>query len=168
MILEQSQMVSDDFLGGRPFEAQATQLQQETLLQIAGRDTSGIKALHQLQGPVYIGSSTRIEPGAMIHGPTVVGRNCLVETGARIDACIVGDYTRVSSFADLHEKIVSGRFCVDSNGTQVDLAGGGYTFVIDDTRERRAWTADQQVLIDFLRSPEVKDDPKECDTLTSE
>jgi mannose-1-phosphate guanylyltransferase len=121
-----------------------------------------------IQGPVYIGSSTRIEPGAMIHGPTVVGRNCLVETGARIDACIVGDYTRVSSFADLHEKIVSGRFCVDSNGTQVDLAGGGYTFVIDDTRERRAWTADQQVLIDFLRSPEVRDDPKECDTLTSE
>jgi mannose-1-phosphate guanylyltransferase len=105
-----------------------------------------------LQGPVYIGSSTRIEPGAVVHGPTVIGRNCVVESGARVDACVVGDYTRVSSFAELHEKIVSGRFCVDRFGTQVDLALGGYTFVIDDTRERRAWTADQQVLIDFLKS----------------
>jgi mannose-1-phosphate guanylyltransferase len=105
-----------------------------------------------LQGPVYIGSSTRIEPGAVVHGPTVIGRNCIVESGARVDACVVGDYTRVSSFAELHEKIVSGRFCVDRSGTQVDLALGGYTFVIDDARERRAWTADQQALIDFLKS----------------
>jgi mannose-1-phosphate guanylyltransferase len=105
-----------------------------------------------LQGPVFIGSSTRIEPGAVVHGPTVIGRNCIVESGARVNACVVGDYTRVSSFAELHEKIVSGRFCVDRDGTQVDLALGGYTFVIDDARERRAWTADQQVLIDFLKS----------------
>ena len=105
-----------------------------------------------IKGPVYIGSSTRIEPGATIRGPAVIGRNCLIESGARIDACIVGDYTRVSSFADLHEKIVSGRFCVDRYGTQVDLAGGGYTFVIDDTRERRAWTEDQQTLMDFLKT----------------
>ena len=29
--------------------------------------------------------------------------------------------------------------------------------IIDDVRERRAWTVDQQVLIDFLRSPEMRE-----------
>ena len=110
-----------------------------------------------IQGPVYLGSSSRVEPGAVIVGPTVIGGNCVIEAGARIRACVIGDYTRVSSFADLNEKIVSGRFCVDRHGRHVDLAGGGYAFVIDDVRERRAWTADQQVLIDFLRSPEMRE-----------
>ena len=106
-----------------------------------------------IQGPVYLGSSSRVEPGAIITGPTVIGRNCVIEAGARIRSCVIGDYTRVSGFADLTEKIVSGRFCVDRRGRPVDLAGGGYTFVIDDVRERREWSTDQQVLIDFLRSP---------------
>lgn len=108
-----------------------------------------------VKGPVYIGSSTRIEPGSVIQGPTVIGRNCVLEAGSRVNASVIGDYTRVSSFADLSEKIVSGRFCVDRHGTQVDLARGGYTFVIDDARERRAWTPDQQVLMDFLRSQDL-------------
>jgi mannose-1-phosphate guanylyltransferase len=105
-----------------------------------------------IQGPVYIGSSTRIEPGAIISGPTVIGGNCVIQSGARIDACIIGDYSSISGFADISEKIVSGRFCVDRYGTEVDLARNGYTFVIDDARERRAWTPEQQILIDFLRS----------------
>ena len=65
---------------------------------------------------------------------------------------MVGGYTRVSGFADLGEKIVSGRFCVDKEGRNVDLAKTGYAFVVDDARERRDWSEDQQVLIDFLRS----------------
>ncbi len=110
----------------------------------------------EIQGPVYIGSSTRIEPGAVIAGPTVIGRNSVIESGARVTACIVGDYSSISGFADINEKIVSGRFCVDRHGTQVDLALAGYTFVIDDVRERRAWTIEQQILIDFLRSPDFR------------
>jgi mannose-1-phosphate guanylyltransferase len=110
-----------------------------------------------IQGPVYIGSGTRIDPGVTIKGPTVIGRNCVIETGAHIDACVIGDYTRVSDIADLNEKIVTGRFCVDRHGEQIDLASGGYTFVIDDVRERRAWTPEQQMLIDFLRSPDVRE-----------
>src|SRR6185436_3339744 len=95
---------------------------------------------------------TRIEPGAVIEGPTVIGRNCVVEAGARIRASIIGAYTRVSGLADLSERIVSGRFCVDRRGRNVDLAGTGYAFVVDDARERRQWTEDQQTLMDFLKS----------------
>src|SRR5205807_825451 len=98
-----------------------------------------------IQGPAYLGSGTRVEPGAVITGPTVVGRNCVVEAGARVDACVIGDYTRISGFAEIAEKIVSGRFCVDRRGTHVDLAGAGCTFVIDDVRERRAWTREQEI-----------------------
>jgi mannose-1-phosphate guanylyltransferase len=102
--------------------------------------------------PVYIGSSTKIEPGATIVGPTCIGRNCLVEAGARIDRCIVGDYTRIAGFADMSEKIISGRFCVDRHGRNVDLAHTGYAFVVDDVRERREWTEDQEILMEFLKA----------------
>jgi mannose-1-phosphate guanylyltransferase len=105
-----------------------------------------------IRGPVFIGSSTRIADGATIIGPSVIGRNCLVEGGAYIDRCIVGDYTSVSGLADLSEKIISGRFCVDRHGNNVDLVNTGYAFVIDDIRERRQWTEDQQSLIEFLRA----------------
>jgi mannose-1-phosphate guanylyltransferase len=109
--------------------------------------------LSRSQGPLYIGSGTRIAPGATIVGPSVIGRNCVIDAGARVQASVVGSYTRVSGFAELSEKIVSGRFCVDRHGHSVDLARQGYAFVIDDARERRDfWTEDQQVLIDFLRS----------------
>ena len=109
-----------------------------------------------VRGPVYLGSGTRIEPGATVIGPTVIGRNCVVEKGARIDACVVGDYTRISPFADLSERIISGTFCVDRQGANVDLTKSGYSFVIDDVRERRTWTEEQQVLIDFLRSENLE------------
>lgn len=106
----------------------------------------------RIEGPVYIGSSTRIDPGAVIVGPTVIGRNCVIESGARIRASVIGGYTRVSGFADLTEKIVSGRFCVDRFGRNVELAQTGYAFVVDDVRERRNWTEDQEILIEFLKS----------------
>ncbi|MEX2270303.1 MAG: NDP-sugar synthase [Vicinamibacterales bacterium] len=105
-----------------------------------------------LTGPLYIGSSTRIDPGVTINGPSVIGRNSVIETGARIDACVVGDYTRISGLADLQEKIISGRFCVDRQGRNVELASRGMAFVVDDARERREWNEDQEVLMEFLRS----------------
>lgn len=105
-----------------------------------------------IHGPVYIGSGTQIEAGACITGPTVIGRNSVVESGARIERCVIGEYTRISGFADLSEKIVSGRFCVDRYGRNVDLTSTGYTFVVDDVRERREWTKDQRILMEFLRS----------------
>lgn len=106
-------------------------------------------------GPVSIGSSTRIEPGAVIIGPAVIGRNSVIESGAWVESCVIGDYTRVAGLAHLVEKIVSGRFCVDFAGRTIDLAATGYTFVVDDVRERRQWTEEQQTLIDFLRSQAV-------------
>lgn len=151
-------------IGSTPDYWQATQmiLRGEFKIEMPGQELApgiwgGINlavdlAKTDIRGPVYIGSSTAIEPGATVIGPTVIGRNCLIQAGARIDACVVGDYTRVSGFAEVHEKIVSGRFCVDREGRNVELAGTGYGFVVDDARERREWTDDDQILMDFLTS----------------
>jgi hypothetical protein len=65
---------------------------------------------------------------------------------------VIGDYTRISGFANLSEKIISGRFCVDRHGRNVDLADTGYAFVVDDVRERREWTEDQEILMEFLKA----------------
>ena len=112
-------------------------------------------------GPVYIGSGTRIERGATVRGPVSIGRNCVLESGSQVEACIIGNHTRVSGLAHLRERIVSGRFCVDRDGHNVELARTGYAFVIDDVRERRSWSEDQQELMQFLRTevPGVLDQP---------
>jgi mannose-1-phosphate guanylyltransferase len=128
--------------------------------EIAPRVWSGINVAVNLarvtiHGPVSIGSSTKIEDGATIIGPAVIGRNSIIESGAYVESSVIGDYTRISGLAHLHEKIVSGRFCVGCDGRSVDLAGAGYAFVVDDVRERRQWTEDQQTLIDFLRTHQL-------------
>ena len=108
-----------------------------------------------IRGPVSIGSSTKIEDGATIVGPAVIGRNSVIERGAHVESCVIGDYTRISGFAHLQEKIVSGKYCVGCDGRAIDLAGAGYAFVVDDVRERRQWTEDQQTLIDFLHAHQL-------------
>ena len=52
--------------------------------------------------------------------------------------------------AEVREKIVGAHFCVDRTGHNVELASTGYGFVVDDARERRQWTEDDQVLMAFL------------------
>jgi mannose-1-phosphate guanylyltransferase len=154
-------------IGRTPDYWQATQmiLRGEFKIDMPGRELApgiwgGINLALDLKAsdirpPVYIGSSTMIEPGATVIGPTVIGKNCLIQAGSRIDACVVGDYTRVSAFAALHEKIVSGRFCVDRFGNNVELAKTGYAFVVDDARELRVWTEEDKVLMDFLNAQNV-------------
>jgi mannose-1-phosphate guanylyltransferase len=151
-------------IGSTPDYWQATQmiLRREFEIDMPGRELApgiwgGINlavdlATTDIRPPIYIGSSTVIEPGATVTGPTMIGRNCVIQAGARINASVVNDYTLVSGFADLDQKIVSGRFCVDRAGRNVELASNGYGFVVDDARERREWTDDDQLLMAFLKS----------------
>lgn len=151
-------------IGSTPDYWQATQmiLRGDFKIDMPGRELApgiwaGINvavdlAAIDIRGPVYIGSSTTIEPGATVIGPTVIGRNCVIHAGARINASVVNDYTRVSGLANLDEKIVSGRFCVNRDGHNVELANSGYGFVVDDARERRQWRDEDLLLMEFLKS----------------
>ncbi|MES2950825.1 MAG: NDP-sugar synthase [Pseudomonadota bacterium] len=69
-----------------------------------------------IEGPVYIGSHVRIEPGASIIGPSWIGHGSLVRTGARISRSVLFEYTRIA--ADMHFKdmIVSRQYCVNRRG----------------------------------------------------
>lgn len=66
----------------------------------------------RIDGPVYIGSGTRIEPGVVLKGPVWIGRGCHIEAGAQIERSVLFDYAQVGVLARAHEAIVSGSYCV--------------------------------------------------------
>ncbi len=74
----------------------------------------------EIQGPVYIGSGTRIEAGAMIVGPTWIGHGCHIRKGARISKSIIFEYTRIGSASIVKDSVAFGRFFVDKDGKQFE------------------------------------------------
>jgi mannose-1-phosphate guanylyltransferase len=88
----------------------------------------------KITGPVYIGSGTVVEPGAMIEGPTVIGANCFIGAGARIRESVLWDYTRVAPHSFIDERIVvAGRF-VEPGGDSIDLAEADLEWLLGDAR----------------------------------
>jgi mannose-1-phosphate guanylyltransferase len=90
----------------------------------------------QVLGPVVIGASSRIEPGASLIGPTFLGRGCVVESDAVIERSVIFDYTRVAKHAEVMDKIVAGQWYVSRDGGVVDLKAADLSWVIDDARRR--------------------------------
>lgn len=69
-----------------------------------------------IEGPVYIGSSVRIEPGAVIVGPSWIGHGCVIKAGARVAQSILFEYVRLAADMQLVDMIVSRQYCVDRHG----------------------------------------------------
>ena len=69
-----------------------------------------------IEGPVYIGSSVCIEPGASIIGPSWIGHGSRVRTGAKVVRSILFEYTRIAADMCFNEMIVSPTYCVDRLG----------------------------------------------------
>lgn len=69
-----------------------------------------------IEGPVYIGSNVRIEPGAKIIGPSWIGHGCHVRSGAQVERSILFEYTRIPATMHFQEMIVSPNYCVDRTG----------------------------------------------------
>lgn len=72
-------------------------------------------AVH-IEGPVYIGSNVRIEPGATVIGPAWIGHGSLIRGGARLTRSILFEYTRIAADMHFHEMIVSRHYCVNRRG----------------------------------------------------
>ena len=70
----------------------------------------------KIEGPVYIGSSVRIEPGATITGPAWIGHGSHIRTGAKVVRSILFEYTRIAADMRFNEMIVSPEYCVDRHG----------------------------------------------------
>lgn len=84
-----------------------------------------------IEGPVYIGSSSRIEAGAEIVGPTWIGHGCHVESGAIISRSILFEHTHIGSAGFVQDHVVFGRYCVDKDGNPAHDANGEIDWVGD-------------------------------------
>ncbi|MDQ2991013.1 MAG: NDP-sugar synthase [Pseudomonadota bacterium] len=69
-----------------------------------------------IEGPVYIGSGSRIEAGANIVGPTWIGHGSHICEGAEVVRSVLFEYTRVLADVSLHEMIVFKDYSVDRQG----------------------------------------------------
>lgn len=69
-----------------------------------------------IEGPVYIGSGTKIEAGVHIVGPTWIGLGSHICEGAEVVRSVLFEYTRVLADVSLHEMIVFKDYSVDRKG----------------------------------------------------
>jgi len=70
-----------------------------------------------LVGPLYIGSSVRIEPGCTVVGPAWIGHGSHLRKSAKVIRSVLFEYTRIGEAMEFSEMIVSPRYCVDRSGT---------------------------------------------------
>lgn len=73
----------------------------------------------KIEGPVYIGSSVRIDPGVTIVGPSWIGHGSHLRSGSTVARSVLFEYTRIGSNMTFAEMIVSPRYCVDRLGHTV-------------------------------------------------
>lgn len=69
-----------------------------------------------IEGPVYIGSGSKIEAGVHIVGPTWIGHGSHICAGAEVVRSVLFEYTRVLADVSLHEMIVFKDYSVDRQG----------------------------------------------------
>jgi mannose-1-phosphate guanylyltransferase len=97
-----------------------------------------------IEGPVYIGSGTRIEAGVSIVGPTWIGHGSHICEGAEIVRSVLFEYTRVLHDVTLHEMIVFKDYSVDRAGEMrhaSDYTSEEWVNARDRRRSRRTESA---------------------------
>ena len=70
----------------------------------------------KITGPVYIGSSSCIEPGVTIEGPAWIGHGSRLRSGCTVKRSVLFEYTRISENAIFEDVVASPIYCVDRSG----------------------------------------------------
>ncbi|QYF94008.1 NDP-sugar synthase [Massilia sp. PAMC28688] len=94
-----------------------------------------------IEGPVYIGSGTHVEPGVHIVGPCWIGHGSHICSGAKVVRSVLFEYTRVLHDVNLHEMIVYKDYSVDREGEMKhisDYADGEWVNARDRRQTRRS------------------------------
>jgi len=84
-----------------------------------------------IEGPVFIGSNSRIEAGCEIQGPTWISHGCYLQGGAKIHRSMLFEHTLMKTHGEVREAVVFGRYCVDKEGRAVKSEGKGLDWVGD-------------------------------------
>lgn len=93
-----------------------------------------------IQGPVFIGSSTNIEDGATIIGPSMIGSNCLIGENSIIKESIIDDYKKINSLAKIENKILFDDSIISIDGSVSNGKSTDIYWLIDDTRKKQTDT----------------------------
>lgn len=81
-----------------------------------GPNTSISWESSMIVGPVYIGSSVKIEHGCSIIGPAWIGHGSHLRKGAKVIRSVLFEYTRIGEGMEFSEMVMSPRYCVDRAG----------------------------------------------------
>jgi mannose-1-phosphate guanylyltransferase len=81
-----------------------------------GPNTSISWESSKIVGPVYIGSSVRIEHGCSVIGPAWIGHGSHLRKGAKVIRSVLFEYTRIGEGMEFSEMVMSPRYCVDRAG----------------------------------------------------
>jgi mannose-1-phosphate guanylyltransferase len=88
----------------------------------------------QIEGPVYIGSNTRIEAGARVIGPTWIGHGSHLPPGCTVERSVLFEYTRIGTAQIASERIMSPQYCVDRHGNTLYVGDEVAPLVWGDAR----------------------------------
>ena len=89
-----------------------------------------------IQGPVYIGSGSRIDKGTEIIGPTWISDGCHVQRDGHVVRSVLFEYTRVGQDYSFEEMIVCGEYCVDRHGRMMHVDDDNCDLIWSDAREK--------------------------------
>ena len=105
-----------------------------------------------VEGPVYVGGMSRIEPGVKLIGPAMIGPNCHICSGATIDNSIIFHHSRIGANVTLTDKLVFGRYCVEKSGAHIDVHKAALDWLITDARSKEAVgpSPEQKALAELL------------------
>jgi len=92
-----------------------------------------------IDGPVYLGSGTKVEAGSKIVGPTWIGHGSHVCSGAELAQCILFEYTRITPGTKMAEMVVCKDYCVSREGEMMHLTESP-SERWSDSRDRRTAT----------------------------
>lgn len=93
-----------------------------------------------IEGPVYIGSGTRVDAGAHVVGPSWIGHGSHICAGAEVVRSVLFEYTRVLPDVTLEELIVFKDYSVDRAGEMKHISQyetGEWANARDRRRSRR-------------------------------
>ena len=89
-----------------------------------------------IEGPVYVGSNTLIEPGCELMGPVWISHGCVIRSGARIRHSMVFEHTHLGPTAHVDGAMVFGHRLVDRDGRRQDSSSDDIAWV-GDARDPR-------------------------------
>lgn len=107
----------------------------------------------EIEAPVYIGSSVRIEKGSKIIGPTMIGSGSVIKSNVVLDKSVVLGYTKVNDHARISEKIIAGKYIINPFGSSIDIEESDMNFLVDDARkEEQVMSQEQKDIMEMIKN----------------